>query len=387
MGARDDLSQTLRLLEGLLAKLPGPLRGEAAGQIAELRRLLLDQRPPRLALVGRRGAGKSSLVNALFGRAVAPVGHERATTGQARWEAYRGPRGALDILDTRGLQEGSAPVEPDPAPSAVASIVAALEHTPPDAILFLVKATEADAAIDGDLDALSRISSRLRPPPPVVAVLTQCDLVEPKNTRLHLPDDDGRDEKLDRVERIRLHLDDRLRARFPLVRTVPVSAYLSFRPDGALRADERWNLDALLSFLVDELPDEAQIEIARLSQVTALQRRLARRVVHTCATLAAIIGATPLPVADLAPLTALQVQMVMLVGYVAGRQLDARAVTEFLAGLGVHAAAGVGLRELARQLLKLAPGAGPAASAAIAAAGTKAIGEAAIAWFLPEVSG
>lgn len=390
---REEISETLRLLEDLLAKVPGPLRGEVVSHLAELRKLLLDQRAPRFALVGRRGSGKSSLINAIFGSPVSTVGHETATTGQARWERYAGPLGELEILDTRGLQEGSRPAEADPARTAEVSILTALEQYPPDVFLFLVKATEADAAILGDLEGLERICGRLSAlhghRPPVVAVLTQCDLVEPKNVRLHARDEEPLEdyaEKVERIERIRRHLDgkisERAALRDDLVRVVPISAYLSWRRDGAIRADERWNIDGLLTYLLDELPDEGKVEMVRLSQVTALRAALARRIVHACAALAATIAAVPIPVADVLPLTALQVQMVLLIGHIGGRQVDLRAAAEFFAGLGVHAAAGVGLREVARALVKLIPGAGSVASAVVATAGTKAIGEAAIAYFI-----
>lgn len=390
---REELSQAVDGLEALLQRLPGPARAGVVERLGELRRLVLDQRPPRFALVGRRGAGKSSLINAVFGREVAPVGHERATTGRARWERYQGALGELEILDTRGLQEGAAPSEDDPAPSAEASILAALEATAPDALLLVVKATEVDAAIHADLDALARIADRVARAHhhrvPLVAVLTHADTVEPKNVALHRPDEaEPADlaEKLDRVSRLEALLRERV-ALHPalaadLVTVTAVSAYQSWRADGSLRADERWRIDRLLGFLLEELPEEAAVGLARLSQLRALRRDVARRVVNATAVVAGGVAAVPIPVADLVPITALQVQMVVAVAHIGGRSLDARGVAEFLAGLGLQTGAAIGLRQLARQLVKLLPGVGTAASAAVASAGTKAIGEAAIAWFV-----
>src|ERR1700733_6016363 len=104
---RQDLMAALLRLEEMLKPLPG-----TAGlreKMADLRRLLVEQRAPRVALVGRRGSGKSSLVNALFGRKVAELGHEKAQTGAGVWWQYGNELGTLEVLDTRGLQEGSRP--------------------------------------------------------------------------------------------------------------------------------------------------------------------------------------------------------------------------------------------------------------------------------------
>src|SRR5262249_44247662 len=153
--------------------------------------IFLEQRAPAFALVGRRGSGKSSLVNALFGSKVAEVGHVKSQTGRGKWFDYASERGTISVLDTRGIQEGSRPEEEDGAKDAVASILASLKRKIPDVILFVIKASEADSAIDADFTALERIYAEIerehRFRPPLVAVATHCDVLEPKGIRLHRP--------------------------------------------------------------------------------------------------------------------------------------------------------------------------------------------------------
>jgi len=72
--------------------------------------------------------------------------------------------------------------------------------------------------------------------------------------------------------------------------------------------------------------------------------------------------------------------------YASGRPLGPRAVTEWLAVLGVTVGAGVGLREAVRAALKLIPAVGPTLSGAIAATGTWALGVAAVKYFIDGVS-
>src|SRR5271166_3909344 len=126
------LGRTIARIEELLERLPLEVAKDLRARIATLRTVLLEKRPPALVLVGRRGAGKSSLVNALFGARVAGLGHVTAQTGKGRWYDYERAGGALSILDTRGVQEGSRPAEDDPSASALESIAVELRQKAPD---------------------------------------------------------------------------------------------------------------------------------------------------------------------------------------------------------------------------------------------------------------
>jgi predicted GTPase len=392
------LAAALRRVEEVLSYLPDGKAKSLREKIATVRGVLLEQRPPRLVLIGRRGAGKSSLVNALFGAKVAEVGHVKSRTGQGRWYDYTSPSGTLSILDTRGVQEGSAPDEADKSPSAIASIVLELKKKAPDLIVFLVKATEVDAAIDGDLQALQVIVEELdrehKARPPVLAVATHCDLLEPKGVRLHDPssaDPEELEEKLVHVATAERHLATRLRARPALAshlgKTMGVSSYLSFRADGGVRADERWRVDALCEAIFRALPESGRGMFVRISRVRPLQEELAASLTRASAALCAAFAALPIPVADIVPLTATQIALVAGIAWVSGRSLDVKSAGEFLSSLGVNVGAAFALRETARALIKYVfPGAGSAVSGAVAFTGTMAIGAAARAYYLRGVS-
>jgi predicted GTPase len=182
------LARTIARIEELLERLPLDVAKDLRARIATLRTVMLEKRPPALVLVGRRGAGKSSLVNALLGAKVAELGHVLAQTGRGRWYDVERGGGVMSILDTRGLQEGSAPVESDEAKSALESIAVELRTKAPDLVVFVAKATEVDAAIDADLDAVEKVYEEVRRAhrlePPLVCVVTHADLLEPKATRL-----------------------------------------------------------------------------------------------------------------------------------------------------------------------------------------------------------
>lgn len=398
------IAENIRRVEEMLRFLPlsGETVSDLRSKIGLLRTILLEQRPPAFALVGRRGAGKSSMVNALFGAKVAEVGHVKAQTGRGKWFDHTSEAGSISILDTRGIQEGSKPEEKDAAKDAIASIVVELKKKAPDVIVFLVKATEADSAIDADLEALERVYAEIeryhRFRPPLVAIATHCDVLEPKSAHLHAPEGDDTDdvaEKMARVSEVEHHIESKIKDRSKLaphlVWTRGVSTYMSFKDDGnggtKVRADERWRVDELVGALFKHMPDAGRGTLVRIARVRGLQEELANSLTGAVAVICAGIAALPIPVGDVIPITSMQVTLVAGIAWLSGRPLDRKAATEFLGAMGANVGLGFAFREGARALIKFVfPGAGSMVSGAVAFAGTMAIGAAARSYFLRNTS-
>jgi uncharacterized protein (DUF697 family) len=142
----------------------------------------------------------------------------------------------------------------------------------------------------------------------------------------------------------------------------------------------------LMTLLTRELPNEARVEMIRLSRDRQAQTEIAQGLVKSASAISTAIGAQPIPLADLPILTTLQLVMVSGIMYIAGRERSLRAATEFIGALGVNVGAGMVLREGTRAVLKFFPGWGNVVCGMVAGAGTYAIGRAAIVYFLEGVS-
>lgn len=138
---------------------------------------------------------------------------------------------------------------------------------------------------------------------------------------------------------------------------------------------ERTVREELAPRLVQALDEEYLVPLAR--GYTVLRRAACEEIVRHNARQNAVIGVLPIPGADMPAITANQGRMVLNIAAAHGEELTLERARELLGVL----AAGFGLRAVGRQVVKLVPIAGWAASGVIGYTGTLAMGRAAILYF------
>jgi len=186
---------------------------------------------------------------------------------------------------------------------------------------------------------------------------------------VHVWAGDGSDEALLRRAR---------RARVPVVALAPEDVddvpWVAATCVVPLRAGQGFPVEAIAKAVAARLGDDAAPLAAR---VPVLRRAVARQVIEGAARKNGLVAAAVfVPGVDMPILLRNELRMVARLEQVYGRQLASGNRLPELAGTF---AVGLGLREVARELLDLIPVAGWAVKGAVAYAGTRALGRAALA--------
>jgi uncharacterized protein (DUF697 family) len=135
------------------------------------------------------------------------------------------------------------------------------------------------------------------------------------------------------------------------------------------------NLEEVTTRIVRALDDDYLVALAK--GYPPFRRAVCEEIIRHNARQNAVVGALPIPGADMPVMTANQARMVLNIAAAYGEELSMERARELLGVL----AAGFGLRALSRQAVKLVPVGGWVAAAAIGYAGTVAMGRATILYF------
>ena len=339
-------------LETLLGKLPVAIQKPILNELTPLKELFLEQRAPRFVFVGSLKKTTSELISILF-----ELSESDASTSVFRWQEVNvGGRGTISVLDARGAGH-----------SAAEQVQAELKRQPADLIFFFDEGQNAGRARSTEIENL-------------IACLDWSDATKAKVVGIAFSPAKGKSSRGRQPEAANQQLPSRLgealRHEDQLLAVIPFGPAENF----AVQAQQ------LMSILARELPNEARIEMIRISRDREAQKEVAQILVKSTAAICTAIGAQPIPLADLPILTTLQLVMVSGIMYLSGRERSLRAATEFVAAIGANVGAGMLFREATRAILKFFPGWGNLVCGMVAGAGTYAIGRAATVFFLEGVS-
>ena len=355
-------------LEGFLGKLPASIQKPVLHELTPLKELFLKQRSPRFVLTGSHKFPVQEAVAALF--ATAQPGDLRDVLMEVhRWQDMNvGGHGNVALLDARSADAAT-----------LRKISEELEREAADVFLHVIDGSSARPVLTRDLETLAALASVQRPGetrrPKVIGI----SLVTP---RLSTTEHNGHhtEGRGDAQEKLQTALVELAGVRDLVLQVLEVEL------GGGAAPAENPGAARLMALLAQELPNEARVEMIRISRDRQAQEQIAQVLVKSTSAICTAVGAQPIPLADLPILTTLQLVMVSGIMYIAGRERSLRAATEFVAALGVNVGAGMVLREGARAVLKFFPGWGNVVCGMVAGAGTYALGRAAIVYFLEGVT-
>ncbi|MCM1131836.1 MAG: 50S ribosome-binding GTPase [Ruminococcus flavefaciens] len=371
-------------------------------ELGELMDSIDTHRPPKILLMGRTGAGKSSLINAICGSYVAFVNDiESQRPNQDIYEIKDGDRVLMEIFDTRGIAESKSL---DENISAEELLVQQLNEFAPDVAVLVLDADRRDNSVNEDAKYLKEVidkymmkgNTRL----PVVVAINQCDKIMPNSN--NIPPYNPK--KLGNIrQRVNDFFNSIKEENLEVKAVVPVASWIQWQdslgnelyaddinnltPDEISRlqiqTDYRYNIENLRNALLEAIPDvEAKRGFNLAFKLEELIQKLAKRVNIIFSGISSVVSATPIPIADLYVLLTLQAVLVSFIAMLSGRKINLKTAMEFIASMGGVVAAGNVFRLAAHQLVKLIPVAGSVVSAGIAYVGTWSIGRAAIAYYI-----
>lgn len=302
-----------------------------------------------LAVFGKTGVGKSTLINAFFGRDVAATGIGHPVTGAEHM--YTLDDGSLGLLDTRGVEIGqdNAAILTD-----LRRIVAENWRQPVSerlhAVWYCVRAT--DARFEASEESFIRECANLGIP--VIVVLLQV------HSRISAPQQSGQPTRLidPAASELAKYIDS---LRLP-IGGPPVLVMAKADEFGGWPA---FGLPELLERTLAVIPESARRALIGEQQVDfKAKAKSAKKVIASAVTAAAATGATPIPFADAAVLVPIQVAMMLGISKAYGVRLDKAAASAMVA-TGLATTTG---KNVVTGLLKIIPGAGTVVGGAISAA-------------------
>ncbi|MFA7323770.1 MAG: DUF697 domain-containing protein [Candidatus Nanopelagicales bacterium] len=308
-----------------------------------------------LLVVGKTGVGKSTLVNAMFGSEVARTGlGEPVTKGLVH---YRIPDSFLGLYDAEGFETG---VAGDAILNGLRALVSRYAERPSEeqihASWYLVR--WSDRRFEQAQVSFVRELARMQLP--VVIVLTQ------------VPTRDGQ-----------VHPEAREFAEYIDSLELPVAGptILTNAQADAFSSAPVFGLQDLLDATYRVVPEVAERALTAAQKIDfGRKKKAVDSIINQASTIAAGIGATPIPFADAALLIPNQITMIARITAAYGLPPSRSRAMSLAGSIVLTGGATMAGRYAVTNLLKFIPGgavAGSAISATVAASMTKAVG---LAW-------
>jgi uncharacterized protein (DUF697 family)/GTP-binding protein EngB required for normal cell division len=313
---------------------------EDAGHIADLlkneaKKMTSDLGKINIVVGGASGVGKSTLINAMFGKNVAVTGTGKPQTQNIT--AYSDPSFPVTLYDTKGLEIKNAAETIDDLENLIKSLRNDVDIQKQIHMLWvcILEASNRFEQVHAELLKLAQENNI-----PAIVILTQTC---------------GNNDFQEEIKK--------LAAPYKPKAIIPVRAMPTFTELGQLPVK---NLDVLVAITADALPDSlaAAFEYA---QKADLNRKIAKAksFINWGCLAAGGAAAIPIPFAHSAAIIPIQAAMVIKMNHALGFDISKDDAKQLVLGIAGILGATVGGQVLFAELIKLVPGAGSLAGAVV----------------------
>ena len=351
---------------------------EKVRQIIEeaVRRFEDEQEDPRILVLGATGAGKSSLINAIFGEKIRAVNTIQSTTRKFSTHEYEIAGTKILITDSPGYGE----VGYDEQYSKAVVDEAETAHAATLVLKADEKGYERDRRIIGSASKDPDFSLEK----PLLIALNQIDKLKPREWNppyeWEAPPRDDNSEKARNIKEKVALVKDQFRAAIGRRETIIVPT-MADEEDGPIFGIDKFKLK-----LLQILPETSRYRFARSAKLAeeaskeVLEQldKEADKIITAAATSAGTaVFTNPVPVSDFLILVPIQIGMIVKLGAIYGETIDKKSAIEIVAALG----AGVATRVIFQTVVSWVPVIKNALGPPVASAATYGIGKAAKKYF------
>lgn len=289
-----------------------------------------------IALIGKTGVGKSTLLNAVFKDDFAETGVGRPVTQHSK--EYTKEGSLVSILDTKGFELENYQTILQELKDTINERKTGDPKTHIHVVWFCVRSYDKRFE-DAEMHFVEELSKEV----PVIIVMTQC---ERKNQEFY----------------------DKIKEVAPSARNVVRVLAQDIVEDGEIEK-KAYGLDDLTEVTYQLIPEALQSAFASAQKINLqLKKKDAKKAIAASATAVAAACVIPLPFADSAALAPIQIGMLASITHIMGLELSKGFITTLVTSAAGVAGATYAGRAIVTGILKCIPGAGTVLGTAIGAA-------------------
>lgn len=310
--------------------------------MGEIQKRIADLEVINIMTVGKSGVGKSTLINAVFRENLADTGIGKPVT--QRMSKYTKKGFPLGIYDTRGFELGKdaqQDVKKEILDTIKAGVKSCDKNQAIHCIWYCINVS-SNRFEQEEVNWLKEFTGQNDYNVPVIIVLTQA-FSEKKAQEM---------KKVIEAE----NLD--------VKKVVPVLAQDYEVDDEYLK--KAYGMDNLIEVMQEVMPDNLIDTLMHVQQVNLSKKQeKSQAAVVTAAASAAVAGASPIPFSDAAVLVPIEATMLASITVIFGFEINKSILTSLISTVIGAGGATIGGKTIASNLLKMIPGVGTVAGAAI----------------------